>query len=169
MATRREVSSGAILFKVTDRGVFVAFVRDSVGKMTFPKGHVERGETIEATARREVLEEAGLSGLRLVRKLGRIQITFVDRFVRKGDTIVKDIHYFLFEAPAHARLRRMKVPLGGEPIRGVRWVPLKDTPRFSEYTDMIDIVDRAVQLIARQVERRHGRDAFQEHKRNPIL
>ena len=168
MATRREVSSGAILYKVTDRGVFVAFVRDSVGKMTFPKGHVERGETIESTARREVLEEAGLSGLRLVRKLGRIQITFTDRFVRQGDTIVKDIHYFLFEAPAHARLRRIKAPVGGEQIRGVRWVALKDTKRFSEYTDMVEIVDRAVELIVRQVARRHGRDPFSTIKSSSL-
>ena len=57
MATRHEISSGGIVFKVTKRGVFVAFVRDSVGKMTFPKGHVDKGETIEKTARREVFEE----------------------------------------------------------------------------------------------------------------
>lgn len=160
MATRREVSSGAIAFKVNDKGVFVAFIRDAVGKMTFPKGHVERGETIETTARREAFEEAGLEGLRLVRKLGRIQISFVDRFVRKGDTVVKDIHYFLFEAPGAAKLRRVALPSEGERIRGVRWVALADTKRLSEYEDMTEIVERAVEYIARQVAKRHGRDPF---------
>jgi 8-oxo-dGTP pyrophosphatase MutT (NUDIX family) len=160
MATRREVSSGAIAFKVNDKGVFVAFIRDAVGKMTFPKGHVERGETIETTARREAFEEAGLEGLRLVRKLGRIQISFVDRFVRKGDTVVKDIHYFLFEAPGSATLRRVPMPSDGERIRGVRWVALGDTKRLSEYEDMTEIVHRAVDCIARQVQKRYHRDPF---------
>lgn len=160
MATRREVSSGGIVYKVTDRGVFVAFVRDSVGKMTFPKGHVERGESIEATARREVLEETGLSKLRLVRKLGKITITFEDRYVRKGDTIVKDIHYFLFEAKTNARFGRVKQPKQGEPIRGRKWIKLKDMKRRSEYDDMDMIVDRARELIERQVRRRHKRDPY---------
>lgn len=160
MATRREVSSGAIAFKVNDKGVFVAFIRDAVGKMTFPKGHVDRGETIETTARREAFEEAGLEGLRLIRKLGRIQISFVDRFVRKGDTVVKDIHYFLFEAPGSAKLRRTILPGEGERIRGVRWVALGDTKRLSEYEDMTEIVEKAVECIAYQVQKRYGRDPF---------
>ena len=162
MATRHEVSSGGIVYKVTKRGVFVAFVRDSVGKMTFPKGHVEKGESIERTARREVLEETGLDNLRLVRKLGRITITFEDRYVRKGDTVKKDIHYFLFEAPAQARFRRMKQDPSatGEVIRGRQWIPLKETKDWSEYQDMEVIVEKAVGLIARQVRRRNKRDPF---------
>lgn len=172
MAIRHEVSAGGIIYKVTRRGVFVAFVRDSVGKMTFPKGHVERGERIERTARREVLEETGLSNLRLVRKLGCITITFEDRYIRKGDTIKKDIHYFLFEAPPSARFRRMQSGprAAGEVIRGRTWVPLKETRTWSEYQDMEVIVDKAVGLIARQVRRRNKRDPFkmQEEDRKPV-
>ncbi len=148
------------MFKVTKRDVFVAFVRDSVGKMTFPKGHVEKGETIEKTARREVREETGLSHLRLVRKLGKITITFEDRYVRRGDTVVKDIHYFLFEADADARFAKRPTPKSGERIRGRRWVSLRDTKTLSEYEDMEFIVSRAVQLVARQVRRRYKRNPF---------
>jgi len=161
MAVRHEVSAGGVIYKVTNRGVFVAFIRDSVGKMTFPKRHVEKGESIERTARREVLEETGLKGLRLVRKLGRIQITFEDRYVRKGDTVQKDIHYFLFEAAEHARFSRVvatKQP--GEAIRGRVWVPLREAKKWSEYDDMEFIVEKAVRLIARQVRRRNRRDPF---------
>lgn len=161
MALRHEVSAGGIVYKVTARGVFVAFIRDSVGKMTFPKGHVEKGESIERTARREVLEETGLKGLRLVRRLGRIQITFEDRYVRKGDTVQKDIHYFLFEAAEHARFRRAApVQKPGEAIRGRVWVPLRDVKQWSEYEDMEFIVEKAIRLVARQVRRRNKRDPF---------
>lgn len=147
------------MYKVTKRGVFVAFIRDSVGKMTFPKGHVDKGETIEKTARREVLEETGLKGLRLVRRLGKITITFEDRFIKKGDTIVKDIHYFLFEAPENARFRRQK-PVGSERIKGRTWVALKDAEKVSEYDDMKMIVGKAVNLIARQVRRRNKQNPY---------
>ncbi|HJN85345.1 NUDIX domain-containing protein [Candidatus Uhrbacteria bacterium] len=161
MAIRHEISSGGIVYKVTKRGVHVAFVRDSVGKMTFPKGHVEHGESIEKTARREILEETGLRGLRLVRKLGKIKIEFEDRYVKKGDTIKKDIHYFLFEAPEHARFKRMKKPKGGgEMIRGLKWVSLTDTGQWSEYQDMEIIVEKAVALIAKQVRRRNKRNPY---------
>lgn len=161
MGLRQEISAGGIVYKVTGRGVLVAFIRDSVGKMTFPKGHVEKGESIERTARREVLEETGLKGLRLVRKLGRIQITFEDRYIRKGDTVKKDIHYFLFEAAEHARFSRAApVKQPGESIRGRVWVPLRDAKKWSEYEDMEFIVEKAVRLIARQVRRRNKRDPF---------
>jgi len=162
MATRKEVSSGGIVYKVTRQGVCVAFVRDSVGKMTFPKGHIEKGESIEQTARREIHEETGLRKLRLVRKLGRITITFEDRFVKKGDTIIKDIHYFLFEAPANARLRMMDVDSSheGEVIMDVQWVNLGDVKEWSEYNDMNIIVEKAVALIARQVRKRHKKNPY---------
>ena len=158
MAIRREVSSGGIVYKVTARGVSVAFICDSVGKWTFPKGHVERRETIERTARREVREETGLKNLRLVRKLGRITITFEDRYVRKGDTVTKDIHYFLFEASPNARIKKRRPAKSGERIRGARFVGLKETRELSAYEDMDMIVEKAVQLIARQV--RKGRKAI---------
>ncbi|OGL70353.1 hypothetical protein A3B32_01385 [Candidatus Uhrbacteria bacterium RIFCSPLOWO2_01_FULL_53_9] len=160
MATRREVSSGGIVFKVTKKGVAVAFIRDSVGKWTFPKGHVERGETIERTARREVREETALKNLRLVRKLGKITITFEDRHVRKGDTVVKDIHYFLFEAPPNARVKRLVPMESGEQIQAARWVGLKETNQLSAYEDMEIIVEKAVLLIARQVRKRHKKNPF---------
>lgn len=163
MATRREVSSGGIVYKVTARGVSVAFIRDSAGKWTFPKGHVERHETIEKTARREVREETGLKNLRLVRKLGRITITFEDRYVRKGDTVTKDIHYFLFEAPHNARIKKRRpVDKGdkGERIRGARFVRLKETRKLSAYEDMEIIVEKAMQLIERQVRKRHKTNLF---------
>lgn len=46
--------------------------RRSPGTWVFPKGHVERGETLEDTAVREVREEAG-SRARVVSRLGHIE------------------------------------------------------------------------------------------------
>lgn len=50
-------------------------------------GKVEPGETIEAAARREVKEEAGIE-VRDVSKVGHIEFTF------EGDPVILDVHIF---------------------------------------------------------------------------
>jgi len=55
-----------------------------------PKGHLERGETPEQAAVREVREETGITG-RIVRRLPRVKYTFVERGVR----IRKKVDYYL--------------------------------------------------------------------------
>jgi diadenosine hexaphosphate hydrolase (ATP-forming) len=54
-----ETAAGAIVF----RGEEVLLVRDRYGRLTFPKGHVEPGEGLEATALRELAEETGVVGV----------------------------------------------------------------------------------------------------------
>lgn len=118
-------------------------VRDSYGKWTFPKGHVRRGETLAEAAERECMEETGLRGLRLKRKLGSIDIWFRDRFVFKGRLIHKFIHFYLFEASAAARLHLPK-HYDGEKIQAVAWVPVDEVVDRSAYKDMKRIVRLAV-------------------------
>ena len=54
---RREKSCGAII--VSDSGR-ILLIHQRKGHWSFPKGHVESGETEEMTALREVKEEVGL-------------------------------------------------------------------------------------------------------------
>ncbi|MDO5015038.1 MAG: NUDIX domain-containing protein [Clostridia bacterium] len=56
-----EISCGAIVYKETPSGPkFILIKNKRSTHWSFPKGHVERGETYEQTAKREVLEETGL-------------------------------------------------------------------------------------------------------------
>lgn len=52
----------------------VLMIHDRYGHWTFPKGHVEEGETEEDAARREVAEETGVP-VRILRSLGHTRYT----------------------------------------------------------------------------------------------
>lgn len=81
---KKEKSCGVIVFKDEE----VLLVRHWAGHWDFPKGHVEKGESEEETARREVLEETGLEV--------SIQPGFrrVINYMVKGH-IPKEVVYFL--------------------------------------------------------------------------
>ena len=59
---RYEKSCGAGIFRQGEDGWCVLLIRHTKGRhISFPKGHVEPGETESQTAEREILEETGLS------------------------------------------------------------------------------------------------------------
>lgn len=136
------------MIKRTNKGVSVAMLKDSYGHWTFPKGHLEQGENTRQAAIREIEEEMGLKRLKPLAKLGTIDIWFRDRFVFKGKLIHKYIHYFLFEAPKDAKLRKPELSSPeGEKIRAVKWVPINQLRKKSSYQDLALIVDRAMMIL----------------------
>lgn len=68
-------------------------VRDGrpVREIRLPKGHIDPGETAEATALREVREESGYGGLAIVADLGEGE----SRFAFRGKYHVRRERYFL--------------------------------------------------------------------------
>lgn len=56
-----ERSCGAVVYRIINGGVRYLLIKNRrSSNWSFPKGHVEEGETSEETAKREVLEEAGI-------------------------------------------------------------------------------------------------------------
>ena len=88
----REKSCGAVVFTRESGEIRYVLVEQRSGSYSFPKGHVEAGETEEKTALREIWEETGL------------RPDLIPGF-RDGETYtiakkggaVKDVVYFLAE------------------------------------------------------------------------
>lgn len=139
------MSAGGIVFRRDGRRFQFAIMKDSYDKWTFPKGRVENHEDLEEAAARETLEELGLTEIRLLESLGKIDIWFRDRFEKNGALVHKDIHYFLFETPSQAVL----VVDETQHVKEAKWVSLASVEKMSSYKDMEVILRRAIEFVKR--------------------
>ncbi|HBE88536.1 MAG TPA: NUDIX hydrolase [Elusimicrobia bacterium] len=89
---KKEFSAGGVILK--DGRLLLIKMRNLSGEevWTFPKGHLEGGETPEAAALREVKEEAGLD-CRVLRHLHAARYSFF----RQGFPVDKRVDWFLME------------------------------------------------------------------------
>lgn len=128
----------------------VCIIKDSYGRWTFPKGHLEEGETVEEAAKREISEETGipLDHLTLRKELGEISYRFQSTFERDGGSpdnpvlIQKYVTYYLFEAPYDTQLSAQE----GE-VEDITWVPLNALESHNEYEDNVPIINAAKQFL----------------------
>ena len=92
---KTEKCAGAVVFSRLGEETCFAMVRESDGHWSFPKGHVEAGETEGETALREIREETGLD----VRLVGGFREEESHPLAREGrPDIIKTVVYFLAEA-----------------------------------------------------------------------
>jgi len=90
----REFTAGGVVYRQGKADLEILMIQDHKGRWTSPKGHVEKGETLEQTAAREINEETGLAKIKLGDKLDNIYF-----FYRKhGKLIFMTTCVFLVEA-----------------------------------------------------------------------
>jgi 8-oxo-dGTP pyrophosphatase MutT (NUDIX family) len=92
---KKLISSGGVIYRKSGSNVEVALVSVRGGRFwCLPKGLVDKGETPEVTAVREVREESGLSG-KILEKLGDITYWYYIQ----GENIKcrKTVHFYLME------------------------------------------------------------------------
>lgn len=121
-----ETSAGGLVIDSARGAAALIGTLDARGRLrwSLPKGHLERGETAEQAAVREVAEETGILG-RVRAALGTIDYWFQ----AEGYRVHKTVHHFLLEA------------VGGElsdedvEVTEVAWVPLERLETLLAYAD----------------------------------
>ncbi len=107
----KEMSAGGVVYRRKNNRVEIQMIQDRFGKMTLPKGKMEKGETAEQTALREILEETGLEGS-IVCPIEKTTYQFQHP---QSGTIDKEVQYYLVEAIGG----RQKAQI--EEINGAEW------------------------------------------------
>jgi len=138
---KQEVSAGGIVFRKRDGRLDVLLITDSYGKPAFPKGHVEKGETIEEAALRETKEEVNLEDLKIITKIGVTKFWFT----AGGERVHKTLHLFLMESEDPAA-----EPSPQYEIQGCEWVPIEEFIKVKTYKNLEPMIKKAVKLIYQQ-------------------
>ena len=103
-----------------------------------PKGWVEKGETLEETAQREVKEETGLKG-EVIEKVGDIHYWFYSR--DEKCRISKRVYFFL--------LKFLDGDVKGHDfeVDEVRWVPLEEAEDILSFKTEREIMRKARDML----------------------
>jgi ADP-ribose pyrophosphatase YjhB (NUDIX family) len=113
-----KIAAGGIVVRRDDDHVLVALIREGdLPGYVLPKGRMEPDENLEATARREIEEEAGLSNLHYLGELG------VRERLEYSKQHWKITHYFLFSSDQSAG-----TPTDPGMLYQVEWFPLDGLP-----------------------------------------
>ena len=134
-------SYGAVVLESTDRGCMVLLVTGYNG-LSFPKGHIEKNETPEQAAVREVLEETG------------IHIALDTAFSRTVESPLshdrRTVTFYL-----GASLEGLKEPRAAE-VKEALWLPIDEALSAIRYQPDRDILLQA----AAYAEGKENRGSF---------
>ena len=130
-----EKSCGGIIFYKTKQNTKILLVKNNNGRYwSFPKGHIEEGETEQETAIREIKEETGLD------------VTIVKNFREISEycpfgKIRKRVVFFL------ARAFTDNVKIQEEEIDSYIWVDLQQARKLCSYDNDLRIIEKAETTI----------------------
>lgn len=135
-----EKSCGGLIFHKTKQGVRVLLVKNNNGRYwSFPKGHIEKGETEKQTAIREIKEETGLD------------VQIIDGFREISDycpfgKIRKRVVFFLAQAFSD------NVKIQESEIDSYIWVDLQQSRKKCSYENDLRVLDKAEIFINKNLK-----------------
>ncbi len=139
-----EISAGGIAIRIENGIAYAACIgrRNRSGKLEWclPKGHIERGETPEQAAVREVAEETGIEA-DVIQALGTIDYWFTgdDRRVHKV------VHHFLLEAKGG------EITVANDPdqeAEEARWIAVTDLSAELAFPNERKMAQAAADLLS---------------------
>jgi len=142
----KEQSAGAVIFRIKNKQPCYLLLHYPTGVRIkreywdFPKGHLEKGETEQQAAAREIQEETGLDKIAFIPEFKeRIQYYFRV----KGKTIFKTVVFFL----AFTKKKKVKISFEHE---GFVWLPFERAMKKLKFANARRILERAHQFLKEQ-------------------
>lgn len=141
---KREFSAGGIVYKKEDSQILWLIRRPKGGDdyrgnlgWSFPKGLIDRDETLEQAALREVEEEGGVKAKIMV-KLPPLKIFFINP---DGQKVMKFISYFAMEW-----LEDLKKGFGWE-TEEIKWVNAEEALGLLTYKNEQELLKQAARAL----------------------
>ena len=108
------------------------------GFWDLPKGKLDKGETIEACAIREVQEETGIKSLELEKFTGITLHEYFDKYLK--EKVIKETHWYAMKAAEGETL----IPQTEEDIEEIKWVNRNELERYLElsYKNIVEVVNK---------------------------
>ncbi len=134
-----EKSSGAVVFR-KDKHVKYLLLHYEAGHWDFPKGHIEKNESEQQAALREIKEETGVSGVSFV---DGFKETIKYFYKKEGKTVFKTVVFFIAETKTE------KVKISFEHI-GSEWLEYKDAFERLTYKNAKDVLEKADKFLMKK-------------------
>jgi len=135
-----EKSAGAIIFRYENNKIYYLLLhypglthRAEKDYWDLPKGHIEKGETIAETIRREVEEETGLTDIQFVEGF-KETIKYFFRF--GGKNILKFVTFYLAET------KTKEIKISSEHL-GYQWLPYEEAMKQLTFKNAQEILKKA--------------------------
>jgi bis(5'-nucleosidyl)-tetraphosphatase len=131
-------SAGAIIFREEEGVLLFLLLHYEEGHWGAPKGHIEKGETFEGTARREVEEETGLTDIEF--KPGFKEV--VKYFFQDATGKVFKIVTFLL---AQTLTRKIRISFEHT---GYEWLPFDQALAKTTFKDEKKVLEKALRYLS---------------------
>jgi bis(5'-nucleosidyl)-tetraphosphatase len=139
-----ERSAGAVIFRREGDKIYYLLLhypgashRAEKDYWDFPKGHIEKGEKIEDTVKREIFEETNLKEIEI---LPGFKETISYYFKFQGKNILKFVTFFLVET------KEKEVKISSEHI-GYEWLPFKEAIERLNFKNAKEILQKANEFL----------------------
>ena len=128
-----EKSAGAVIFRKEDSQIYYLLLHYTPGHWDFPKGHIEKGENLIQTVRREVEEETGIKDIKIASGFKE----WIKYFFRvEGKNIFKIVTFFL----AETQTKEVKISFEH---KGFKWLPYEEALEQLNFKNAKEILKKA--------------------------
>lgn len=128
-----EKSAGAVIFRKENSKIYYLLLHYQMGHWGFPKGIIEKGETLKKAAQREIQEETGIKELKFLEGFKK-EIKYF--FKLKNKTIFKIATFLLAET------KEKKVKLSFE-HKDFKWLPFEEALEQITHKNTQEILKKA--------------------------